>query len=63
MEHSKTSRKLSETIKQAKKVSQVGGDGKSSKGPSYSATTKTEHFLMKKRLYIKKKKKKKKKQK
>ena len=50
MEHSKTSRKLSETIKQAKKVSQVGGDGKSSKGPSYSATTKTEHFLMKKRL-------------
>ena len=50
MEHSKTSRKLSETIKQAKKVFQVGSDGKSSMGPSYSATTKTEHFLMKKRL-------------
>ena len=36
IEHPKTSRKLSKTISQAKKVFQVGGAGKNYNSPLYS---------------------------
>ena len=42
IEHAKTSRILSNTIRQAKKASQVGSAGKNSTSPLYSKTTKTE---------------------
>ena len=48
MEHSKTSCKWSNTIRQSKKVSQAGGAGKNSTSPLYSEMTKTKFFLMKK---------------
>ena len=44
IEHLKTSHKLSETIIQAKMVSQVGAD-KNSPSPLHSKTTKRENFL------------------
>ena len=50
LEHAKTSCKLSKTIRQAKKVSQVGGAGKNSTSPLYSETTKSDFFLTKQRL-------------
>ena len=50
IEHPKTSRKLSKTIKQAKKFSQVGGAIKNFTSPLYGAATKT--FKLKK-MYMK----------
>ena len=41
IEHPKTFRNLSKTIKQAKQVFQVDGAGKNSISPLYSKTTKT----------------------
>ena len=48
IEHQKTSHKLSKTIKQGKKFSQVVGARKSSNNPLYSETTKRETFWTKK---------------
>ena len=48
IEHPIASRKLSKTIKQAKKVSQAGGFGKKSSSPLYIETIKT--FLKIQRL-------------
>ena len=50
VEHVKNSCKLSKTIRQAKNVFQVGNASKNSNSPFYSEATKTEIFLMKKRL-------------
>ena len=47
IEHTKTSCKLSKTVRQAKTFSQAGGACKNSTSPLYSETTKTEFFLMK----------------
>ena len=52
IEHPKTSNKLSKTIRQAKKVSQVGGAGKNCSSPVYSETTKSETFLDEKSVKI-----------
>ena len=48
IEHPKTSHKLSKTIRQGIKGSQVAGSGKSS-SPLYSKATKLEFFLEKKK--------------
>ena len=44
IEHLKTSRKLSKSIRQAEKVSQVSGADKNSTSPLYSETKKSEFF-------------------
>ena len=45
IKHPKTSHKLSKTIRQVKKVLQVGGADKNYISPLYIETTKTETFL------------------
>ena len=54
MEHSKTSCKWSNTIRQSKKVSQAGGAGKNSTSLLYSEMTKTKFFWWKKTLKMQK---------
>ena len=45
MEHPKTSRKISKSIRQDEKVSQVSDDGKSSNSLLYSETTKRQKAI------------------
>ena len=52
IEHPKTSNKLSKTIRQAEKVSQVGGAGKNCSSSVYSEPTKSETFLDEKSVKI-----------
>ena len=52
IEHLKTSNKLSKTIRQAEKVSQVGGAGKNCSSSVYSEPTKSETFLDEKSVKI-----------
>ena len=52
IEHPNTSRKLSKTIRQTEKVSQVSSANKNSDNPLYSETKKTEKFLNKNNVKI-----------
>ena len=52
IEHPKTSRKLSKTIRQTEKVSQASSANKNSVNPLYSETKKTENFLNKNNVKI-----------
>ena len=47
MEHPKASRKLSKTIREAEKVSQVKGADKNSNSPLYRVATKSDFFITK----------------
>ena len=50
LEHPKISHNLSKSLRQAKKIPQVSSAGKNSTSLLYKKRTKTEFFLMEKRL-------------